>query len=100
MHPSARPPHDRFPDPLPRVIELRGAQPNDAPAIAEIWEQGWRDGHSATCPLTSSRFARRRFYERRGWSDDGQFDHQAPSDQGPITVPSHRYIKRVSPDSD
>jgi ribosomal protein S18 acetylase RimI-like enzyme len=158
------------------VIELRGAQPNDAPAIAEIWEQGWRDGHLGNVPadlvavrtpatfrtraaarlddttvgvvdgqvagfvmvvddeveqvyvgsahrgagvadvlmndaerrvaaaghdvawlaVVAGNTRARRFYERRGWSDDGLFDHQAPSDQGPITVPSHRYIKRVS----
>jgi GNAT superfamily N-acetyltransferase len=37
----------------------------------------------------------RRFYERRGWSDDGLFDHRAPSDRGPVTVPAHRYVKRL-----
>jgi GNAT superfamily N-acetyltransferase len=37
----------------------------------------------------------RRFYERRGWSDDGLFDHRAPSDQGPVIVPAHRYVKRL-----
>jgi GNAT superfamily N-acetyltransferase len=37
----------------------------------------------------------RRFYERRGWSDDGLFDHRAPSDQGPVIVPAHRYVKQL-----
>ena len=39
----------------------------------------------------------RRFYERNGWNDEGLFDHKAPSELGPITVPAHRYVKRVSP---
>ncbi len=29
----------------------------------------------------------RRFYERSGWSDRGQFDYAAASDHGPIPVP-------------
>lgn len=106
------------------MIELRGAEPDDAPAIAEIWAQVYvgsahRSGgvadvlmnhaerrvaaaghHVAWLAVVGGNTRARRFYERRGWSDDGLFDHQAPSDQGPITVPSHRYIKRVSPDSD
>jgi ribosomal protein S18 acetylase RimI-like enzyme len=28
-----------------QAVVLRHAQPNDAPAIAEIWHLGWRDGH-------------------------------------------------------
>ena len=156
-------------------VELRGAQPREAPAIAEIWEQGWRDGHLGNVPdelvavRTSDSFRNRagqrlddttvalvdgevggfvmivadeveqvyvgsrhrgagladvlmeeaerqiaaaghdgawlavvagntrarRFYERRGWRDDGLFDHQAPSAGGPIAVPAHRYVKRL-----
>jgi GNAT superfamily N-acetyltransferase len=37
----------------------------------------------------------RRFYERAGWRDDGLFDHEAPSEAGPITVPAHRYVKEL-----
>ncbi|RZQ62469.1 GNAT family N-acetyltransferase [Amycolatopsis suaedae] len=37
----------------------------------------------------------RRFYERRGWIDEGIFDHAAPHEDGPITVPAHRYVKDV-----
>ena len=37
----------------------------------------------------------RRFYERMGWTDDGPFEHLAPADDGPIPVPSHRYVKRL-----
>jgi ribosomal protein S18 acetylase RimI-like enzyme len=38
----------------------------------------------------------RRFYERSGWTDAGLIEYAATSDQGPVTVPCQRYIKRVS----
>jgi GNAT superfamily N-acetyltransferase len=38
----------------------------------------------------------RRFYERNGWTDEGLFDYPAGSASGPILVPSHRYVKRVT----
>lgn len=159
-------------------VTLRPARPDDAPAVAEIWHDGWKDGHLGNVPdaLTAARdeasfhiraaqrmgdttvaelhgevagfvmlegdeleqfyvsanhrgsgvadalmeeaerqlrdaghatvwlavvagnTRARRFYERRGWSDGGLFDHQAPSDQGPIRVPSHRYVKDLRPD--
>jgi len=31
-------------------INLRPARPGDAPAIAEIWQVGWRDGHLGRVP--------------------------------------------------
>jgi GNAT superfamily N-acetyltransferase len=31
-------------------IQLRRALPQDAPAIATIWQQGWRDGHLGNVP--------------------------------------------------
>jgi GNAT superfamily N-acetyltransferase len=37
----------------------------------------------------------RRFYAKRGWVDEGPFDYQAEGPDGPITVPSHRYVKVV-----
>jgi GNAT superfamily N-acetyltransferase len=37
----------------------------------------------------------RRFYNRSGWSDRGEFDYAASSKDGPIIVPSHRYEKDV-----
>jgi ribosomal protein S18 acetylase RimI-like enzyme len=37
----------------------------------------------------------RRFYERRGWTDEGLFDYPAASEDGPIPVPCHRYTKLV-----
>lgn len=37
----------------------------------------------------------RRFYERRGWVDEGPFDYQAATFDGTIAVPSHRYVKSL-----
>jgi GNAT superfamily N-acetyltransferase len=37
----------------------------------------------------------RAFYERSGWHDEGPFDYTASSETGPITVPCHRYVKRL-----
>ena len=37
----------------------------------------------------------RRFYQRNGWLDEGPFDYLASSAEGPIPVPSHRYVKRL-----
>ena len=31
-------------------LELRAARADDAKAVAEIWEQGWRDGHLGNVP--------------------------------------------------
>lgn len=156
-------------------VELRPAQPGDAPAIAQIWYLGWRDGHLGHVPrelraarheesfrirapqrltdttvaviegeiagfvmvvddeieqvyvatrhrstgvadvlmaeaerqigeaghavawlaVVSGNARARRFYERRGWSDDGLFDYQAAGDRAPIVVPSHRYVKTL-----
>ena len=39
----------------------------------------------------------RRFYERRGWRDEGLFDHEAPVADGHVVVPAHRYTRDVSP---
>lgn len=38
----------------------------------------------------------RRFYERRGWSDAGPFNYAAAGEDGPISVPSRRYVKHLS----
>lgn len=158
------------------VVTLRQATANDAPKIAEIWQQGWRDGHLGFVPqelvaarhedsfwtraaqrvsdttvavvdgdvagfvmvvgdeveqvyvaarhrgagvadtlMTEAerRVARgghatawlavvagntrgRRFYERRGWSDAGPFTYAAAGEDGPISVPAHRYVKHLS----
>lgn len=35
----------------------------------------------------------RRFYQRCGWVDDGDFSYQATADGGSIAVPCRRYVK-------
>lgn len=37
----------------------------------------------------------RRFYERSGWTDEGRIDYPAPTSRGPISIPVHRYVKRI-----
>jgi ribosomal protein S18 acetylase RimI-like enzyme len=51
-------------------------------------------GHpSAWLAVVAGNQRARRFYERRGWTDGGLFDHQAPDGGQPLTVPAHRYVK-------
>ncbi|AUH44677.1 GNAT family N-acetyltransferase [Streptomyces sp. CMB-StM0423] len=38
----------------------------------------------------------RRFYARQGWMDEGPLDYQAEGEDGPVTVPCHRYAKPVT----
>jgi GNAT superfamily N-acetyltransferase len=35
----------------------------------------------------------RRFYQRRGWTDDGPFTYEAATADGTVGVPAHRYVK-------
>lgn len=37
----------------------------------------------------------RRFYERRGWTDEGGFDYPSKTESGPVLVPCHRYVRAV-----
>ncbi|WP_037361758.1 GNAT family N-acetyltransferase [Amycolatopsis orientalis] len=39
----------------------------------------------------------RRLYERAGWHDAGPVLHRAPTRQGTVPVPVHRYVKTVRP---
>jgi GNAT superfamily N-acetyltransferase len=38
----------------------------------------------------------RRFYERRGWVDDGPMVYAADGPSGPIDVPAQRYVKNLA----
>jgi GNAT superfamily N-acetyltransferase len=38
----------------------------------------------------------RRFYERNGWADDGDFPYETPHASGTVTVPCRRYVKQVA----
>jgi GNAT superfamily N-acetyltransferase len=58
------------------------------------------NGHeSAWLAVVAGNARARRFYERSGWIDQGPIDYPAASDDGPISVASRRYAKRVSPDA-
>jgi ribosomal protein S18 acetylase RimI-like enzyme len=37
----------------------------------------------------------RRFYERLGWTDAGSIDYLADGNDGPVSVPAHRYEKAL-----
>ncbi|QBS40857.1 GNAT family N-acetyltransferase [Nocardia sp. CS682] len=54
------------------------------------------DGHQrAWLAVVPGNTRARKFYEKRGWSDDGLFVHAAPGPTGAVDVPAHRYIKRL-----
>lgn len=38
----------------------------------------------------------RRFYERNGWTDDGDLAYEAPHAGGTVIVPCRRYVKQVA----
>jgi GNAT superfamily N-acetyltransferase len=64
--------------------------------IAEAERQVKANGHSEAWLAVATGNARaRRFYERSGWTDAGAFDYPATTDDGPIPVPCHRYVKKV-----
>jgi GNAT superfamily N-acetyltransferase len=54
-------------------------------------------GHSrAWLAVVAGNARARRFYERRGWADDGPLIYPAEGPNGPIDVPTHRYVKDVT----
>ncbi|MET0234836.1 MAG: GNAT family N-acetyltransferase [Kibdelosporangium sp.] len=56
-----------------------------------------KNGHAkAWLAVVAGNARARKFYERHGWTDEGPFDHAAPSEAGPIAVPAQRYTKPVS----
>lgn len=53
-------------------------------------------GHSwAWLAVVAGNARARRFYEREGWTDQGPFDYPAAGPDGLISVPCHRYVKKV-----
>ncbi|MEV0849735.1 GNAT family N-acetyltransferase [Streptomyces sp. NPDC049954] len=53
-----------------------------------------RAGHRrAWLAVVAGNARARRFYARRGWQDEGLFDHHAPGPDVPVLVPAHRYVK-------
>jgi GNAT superfamily N-acetyltransferase len=74
----------------------RGTGVADA-LLTEAERQVTRAGHSSAWLAVVAGNARaRKFYERRGWSDEGPFTYAAAGEDGPIAVPARRYVKRLS----
>jgi ribosomal protein S18 acetylase RimI-like enzyme len=48
---------------------------------------------SAWLAVVAGNARARRFYEHRGWSDEGLFEYAVAGEHSPIPVPSHRYVK-------
>ena len=64
--------------------------------LAEAERQVKANGYDEAWLAVATGNARaRRFYERSGWADAGAFDYPAATDDGPIPVPCHRYVKKV-----
>jgi predicted cupin superfamily sugar epimerase/GNAT superfamily N-acetyltransferase len=56
-------------------------------------------GHPRAWLAVASGNARaRRFYEREGWTDEGEFAYDAPVEGGTFPVPCHRMVRDVRPD--
>ena len=54
-------------------------------------------GHSrAWLAVVAGNARARRFYERRGWVDDGPLTYPAEGPNGPIDVPTRRYVKDLT----
>ncbi|MFD6065714.1 GNAT family N-acetyltransferase [Amycolatopsis lurida] len=54
-------------------------------------------GHSRAWLAVAPGNARaRRFYERCGWVDDGEFDNRVLGPDGVVSVPCRRYVKPVA----
>jgi ribosomal protein S18 acetylase RimI-like enzyme len=64
-----------------------------AAAENQVAENGFGEAWLAVVP---SNARARAFYERAGWVDHGPFEHNAPTETGPIPVRAHRYTKQVS----
>ncbi|HYO81264.1 MAG TPA: GNAT family N-acetyltransferase [Bryobacteraceae bacterium] len=61
-------------------------------AERQVAENGFEEAWLAA---VDSNARARAFYSRAGWVDRGTFEYQAPTERGPISVPSHRYTKNV-----
>jgi len=76
--------------------EHRGAGVAGA-LLAEAERQVKANGHDEAWLAVATGNARaRRFYERSGWTDGGAFDYPAPTAAGPIPVPCHRYLRKLT----
>jgi len=64
--------------------------------LAEAERQVATGGHaSAWLAVVEGNARARRFYERRGWHDEGAFQYAARHGDTTIPVPCRRYVKKV-----
>jgi ribosomal protein S18 acetylase RimI-like enzyme len=63
-------------------------------AEQQVVDNGFEEAWLA---VVASNARARAFYARAGWIDHGLFDYYAYGEAGPISVPAHRYTKRVRP---
>jgi GNAT superfamily N-acetyltransferase len=76
------------------VSALRRGTGVAAALMDEAERQVRANGHGkAWLAVVAGNARARAFYERAGWHDDGPFDYAAAAEDGPITVPCHRYTK-------
>ena len=74
-------------------VEFRGTGVAAA-LIGEAERQVEANGHrKAWLAVVAGNARARAFYARAGWQDEGPFDYEAASADGPIIVPCHRYAK-------
>lgn len=52
--------------------------------------------HGAWLAVVATNARARRFYERNGWSDGGEFSYTTDAPGGTIEVPCRRYVKPLS----
>ena len=74
----------------------RGSGLSDA-LLGEAERQVRERGHGrAWLAVAAGNERARRFYERLGWEDEGDFDYDATVEDGTtVSVPCRRYVKRV-----
>jgi len=78
------------------VAEARRGSGVAAALLDEAERQVGANGHAeAWLAVVAGNGRARRFYERRGWRDEGPFDYDAATEAGPIPVPCRRYVKRL-----
>ncbi|WP_328401205.1 GNAT family N-acetyltransferase [Nocardia sp. NBC_00403] len=68
-----------------------------APLLGAAEDQVRANGYQrAWLAVVPGNIRARKFYARNGWSDEGPFAHLAPGPDGPVSVPCHRYVKRLA----
>jgi GNAT superfamily N-acetyltransferase len=69
-----------------------------ATALLSAAEERIRSGghRAAWLAVVGGNARARAFYGRQGWVDEGEFSHDAPGPDGPISVTAHRYVKDLA----